>query len=180
MGGVMETERFRRLLREHDRAVRVCVETGTFKGDTTWRAAEVFEIVHTIELTEHYFQYARSGLIRQGRWPNIHFYHGDSTFWVPVLSQLHWDEPVLWYLDAHWFKDVGDRERTQMPLWKELQAIAIRTQRDIIVVDDTHAFGRDDDDWRDVTIQRIVQTLPERRIVETRELKDELAIWMRP
>jgi hypothetical protein len=88
------------------------------------------------------------------------FHLGDSAELVQRLSAAYCDVPVCWYLDAHWWaEELGSggkwnqpvADENPFPLWAELATIAGRTQADLVIVDDVHAFGRDELDWRSVS-----------------------------
>jgi hypothetical protein len=155
--------------------IAVAVETGTFEGQTTQLLARHFPTVHTIELEP---QRWRRAIETPGR-IGATFHLGDSAGLLPYLSAAYCDAPVCWYLDAHWWaeeKGSGGKwnlpvaNENPFPLWAELETIAGRTQADLVIVDDVHAFGRDELDWRGVSSASLDQALGGRldrsRIVE--------------
>jgi hypothetical protein len=135
--------------------IAVAVETGTFEGNATQLLARHFPTVHTIELQPQRWRGAIETLGRIG----ATFHLGDSAEIVPRLSVAYDDTPVCWYLDAHWFGVQPNKgkwnlpvaDENPFPLWAELATIAGRTQADLVIVDDVHAFGRDELGWRSVS-----------------------------
>lgn len=124
---------------------RVCVETGTWKGQRTEIFAEVFDRVHTIEIDGDQMEET----INRKPWDQkrIAFYLGDSCQLLPALA-MQLNEPVFWYLDAHWFPGIKYKGGNAAPLFRELRAIASRPNyADTVVVDDVHAFMRKE--WGD-------------------------------
>lgn len=135
----------------------IFVETGTWKGITTVMAANHFPTVHTIELSVVHHMRALDtfrGL------PHVHCHYGDSAAVLPILCDLLPAQPVMFYLDAHWFK-VDHAAKGRFPLWGELEAIAKRGQPDIVVVDDVHSFGTCNPEpaWERVSLDSICQCL---------------------
>lgn len=74
------------------------IETGTYAGDTTAVAAEIFPEVFSIEISESMYKAAEK---RFASYPNIHLYLGDTIF---LLQKMIADSPPgkrLYWLDAH-------------------------------------------------------------------------------
>ncbi len=115
----------------------VFVETGTYKAQSILAMAKLFEEAHTIEIEKGLFDKA----VKKCAGTGIHLHHGDSAEIVPHLAR-QLKQPVIWYLDAHWFPDSQVHGEKPFPLWDELKAIVDRRMQDIIIVDDLHAFGR--------------------------------------
>jgi len=142
--------------------LRIFVETGTADATTACGMLNRFEVVHSIELSEPLYKNA----LRNFGGTRINFHHGDSAEVLPRLirEELPPDEPVVFYLDAHWCDAYDGRAaQGQFPLWTELNAIRdLREPEDIVIIDDVHAFGAERDDapwWAEVTPKRIVAEL---------------------
>lgn len=160
---------------------RIAIETGTFQADTTRRLLAHFPIVHTIELDPD--RWARCTAILQGTAAVCH--QGDSAVVLPELLARYPDEPIFFYLDAHHIarRDLGSKAwplpvADSFPLWSELTAISRRNQPDRVIVDDVHAFGRQEKGWSDVAIPRLRQTL--RRVRYARVLADQWIAQLDP
>lgn len=140
MGHVFPREDALRFKDEY--SLHVAIETGTYKGNTAEWLAEHFEQVYTLEAFESRYHKTKE---RIGHIPNLHMVLGDSrTALMPILRTLN--EPVLFYLDAHWIGDaqhayqIGD----ECPLREELEAVlrheAEIGQQHVILIDDARLF----------------------------------------
>lgn len=126
-----------------DFGLKTFVETGTYHGDMTAAASQVFDQVYSIELHKPFYEKA---IIRFANKPAIKVLHGDSGVvlreLLPAIKQ-----PCLFWLDAHGgqsAKDLSGRE-APAPLMSELEAILQHSLADqhVILVDDVHTFVRD-------------------------------------
>jgi len=112
------------------------VETGTFKGNTTRWASEVFPRVHTIEKFRANYEEARASLADR---PNVTCHLGDSANTLPgILSQFSSDSLFFW-LDAHFCGTGSAGEVGQCPLLQELDALRERPG-DVVLIDDARLF----------------------------------------
>lgn len=138
-----------------DPCPRVAVETGTYKGAMTLRLANAFEVVHTIELSDKL--HATHPPDASGR---VTWHHGDTRDVLPRLC-VEICEPVLWFLDAHFFSGVHAAGQGALPLWAELKAISKRPYADVVAVDDVHTFGmarpKEYGDWVSVNPKAITK-----------------------
>lgn len=111
------------------------VETGTHVGETTGYLAVKSELpVYSSEINPNIFALAR---MRLKNISGIHLYRSDSREFIKELSvnpEMVRNE-VFFYLDAHWEKDC--------PLVEEIELIASRWEKYVIMVDD---FQVPDDD----------------------------------
>src|ERR1035437_8424196 len=84
--------------------INTIIETGTYKGDTTFELLNMVPEVHTIESNQMYFNEAvdilNKDLENDKRLDGLHFHYGSSP---EILSKILRDvkEPVLFFLDAH-------------------------------------------------------------------------------
>jgi hypothetical protein len=103
------------------------VETGTFRGTTTDYMAKAGLPVFSCEFHPRYFYYS---VLRLANIPNVRLERADSRCFLREL----FDEnrlppgPALFYLDAHWERD--------LPLWEEVDQIFSRHPSPVIIVDD--------------------------------------------
>ena len=147
----------------------VCVETGTFRGDSAFFFATVFREVHTVELSEKYHRLAGE---RLRPFPHVHCHLGDSGEVLPRLLPLL-PGPLLVFLDAHWAGGDTAFGPEEVPLLRELRCLARRDQPDVVVIDDIRLLGRqgktgsDKDphypvstyDWRSITQEAMERIL---------------------
>lgn len=123
--------------------LRVFVETGTYKGNTTKWAVQHFERVFTIEGDRKRFEKTQADL-GNARPSNATYIFGDSRHKLAgVLAAVH--EPCLLWLDAHW-NGGGAREAYELgdecPLREELEAVNASTvaARHVLMIDDARLF----------------------------------------
>ena len=117
---------------------RIFVETGTYKGDGIENVLDIFEEIHSIELKEEFVHSAR----QKFKDKQVYVHHGDSS---QVLAKFVFQEPVLFYLDAHFSGGetaFGPQEDNGCPLLRELAVLGKRTEDDIVIVDDMRLMGK--------------------------------------
>ncbi len=93
--GVLSEEDLNRF--KHEFNLCSFIETGTYAGDTTAVASQVFDQVYSIDIYEPIFKQAQK---RFAQSKNIHLYFGDTC---NLLKQMIKDSPArrLYWLDAH-------------------------------------------------------------------------------
>lgn len=133
-----------------------CIETGTFKGDTTIVFSRIFNKVDTIEINSSFLEFAKIKLNRQ---KNITFHLGNSKeILETILPSLKNSRPFF-YLDAHW--------NEFWPLLDEIKIIGKYFKDNcIIVIDDFKVPYRNDisfDKYGDheCSMEYIKDSLPE-------------------
>lgn len=118
--------------------IDVFIETGTYLGETALHAAQVFDKVHTIELSKHFFSKAVKKL-RSSK--NVKVHLGDSS---KVLKDLLIKVPshrILFYLDGHYSGMGTARGSLDTPILQELKAIGEANKTDsILLIDDVRLF----------------------------------------
>ena len=113
------------------------METGTFMGSTTAKAADIFQEVHSIELSQDLYQRALDQF--QGR-GNVTLYQGDSAQILPSILTAN-KEKILLLLDAHYSAGVTARGKTNTPIFDELRAIKASKKKNVVVlIDDIRNF----------------------------------------
>jgi FkbM family methyltransferase len=110
------------------------IETGTFKGETTFWAADFFDKVYTIEISP---EISRETASKSDCPKNIEFIVGDSREELPQLVKRVKGRSFYW-LDGHWCTGAGGKE-AECPLMDELKAIAV-SEKPIIFIDDARCF----------------------------------------
>lgn len=115
----------------------VFVETGTYKGHTTAIAADIFRVVHTIELCPDLY---RDAVQRFADRPHVVLHLGDSAQALPEILPAIEGRPVFW-LDGHFSGGDTALGSVECPVMDELRAIEQAGLRDaIILVDDIRCF----------------------------------------
>ncbi len=117
--------------------IRSFVETGTYLGGTSIKAAQIFDEVHTIELSPELYLKA---LHRFKPWENVSVYCGDSgeilEYILPTIGGR-----ILFYLDGHNSGHITAKGALDTPILKELQAIENAKKTDsVILIDDIRVF----------------------------------------
>ncbi len=118
----------------------VFVETGTYKGGTTWSLLNEFREIITIEV-DH--ELARIAEERFRKFSHVTLIEGDSaTLLAGICANL--GQRPLFYLDGHYSGGVTGMGSEECPVLKELEAIFSHTHEPFrIVIDDARLFGSD-------------------------------------
>jgi hypothetical protein len=114
--------------------VKNFIETGTYKGNSSFWAAKHFDNVFTIELNKELYEETSS---RKDAPKNITFLQGNSKVVLPELVNTLDGQSIFW-LDGHWCMGAGGKE-DECPLMNELMAIS-KTKDSIILIDDARCF----------------------------------------
>jgi tetratricopeptide (TPR) repeat protein len=117
------------------------VETGTYLGDTTAKAATCFRSVHSIELSD---ELIKKAVARFQNTTNITLHHGDSAEIFPrLLPELaKKQDAVLFWLDGHYVDKETALGNDYTPIEKELYSITnTKLNNPIILIDDIRLFG---------------------------------------
>lgn len=132
----------RAMLLSHSRAIEaeIFVETGTYKGGTTWCLLGEFHRIHTIEVVP---ELASLAMERFRKHPEVTVIQGDSATILPELCRKL-DAPCLFYLDGHYSGGITGMGTEECPVVAELQAIFEHTAPPFrIIIDDARLFGKD-------------------------------------
>lgn len=136
--------------------IRVFVETGTFRGDTTWALKNTFDEIHSIELSVPIFKKAKE---RFAAHKHIHLYQGDSGEMLPVVLNLL-NEPAMFYLDGHWCGSDTAKADINTPIVAELEHVLNhKIKNHLILIDDARLFGEEEDYPTIVEIESFVKKL---------------------
>lgn len=145
------------------------VETGTYTGITTARAASLFKTVHTVELHPKLYEAAKKFLQNN---KNITVHNGDSADVLKKILPTIEGSIVLW-LDAHYsgentamsFNDPNDGNAITA-IRSELDGLSESGITDcVVLIDDIRGFGTTIDGtkyagcWAYPTVQEICATL---------------------
>lgn len=118
--------------------LQVLVETGTFQGDTVAQVRSLFHVVHTVDLSEKYYEHARRRFEKDEA---VHVRIGHSPDFIAQLVPGLADRSVLFWLDAHWCAAEGTAgETSQCPLLDELRGIGRLNTQSVILIDDARFF----------------------------------------
>lgn len=120
---------------------RTLVETGTHNGGTIAASLHSFDVVHSIELSEEFYNAARR---RFARFPKVHLWHGDSAAVLPRVLETITASALFW-LDAHYSGEGTARADIDTPIVQELQTIARHPAGPhVLLIDDARLFDSTD------------------------------------
>lgn len=137
------SETFLRWVREVC-SIDVFIETGSFRGETAETACKVFGEVHTIELSDEFYQ--RAGQ-RLQPYANCHIYKGDSpSVLEEYLPQISGN--ILFWLDGHYSGGSTAKANGNTPILGELAAIAKSgLTSPFVLIDDIRIFQKTSDQF---------------------------------
>ncbi|MBC8035418.1 MAG: hypothetical protein H7Y03_14815 [Chitinophagaceae bacterium] len=111
------------------------VETGTYKGGTSFWAARHFKQVYTIEIDP---EISKSTSSRPDCPKNIEFLVGNSKDVLPgIVSRL--TERSIFWLDGHWCNVTEMGKEMECPLMDEIRSLK-DLHHPVILIDDARAF----------------------------------------
>lgn len=114
------------------------IETGTYLGGTVQAVKDDFERIYSIELGE---KLAKDAQERFKAYPHITIIQGDSGKVLPGLLPTI-QQPVVFWLDAHFSEGVTAKGEKIAPIMEELASIFKHTAKDFVVlIDDAREFG---------------------------------------
>jgi hypothetical protein len=116
--------------------LRVCVETGTYRGGSTALLAARFDRVITIEAGP---DLAAAAAARLGTYPNVECLCGDSRRLLPEVVRAL-DEPALFWLDSHYCGPETHGARGQCPVLEEIATVVGAAQPHVLLIDDARLF----------------------------------------
>lgn len=113
------------------------VETGTYQGKMVDAVKNYFTNIYSIELGEELYKKAQE---KFSGYKNIKLFHGDSAVLIPtIISKIN--QPILFWLDAHYSGGETARGTLDTPIEKELQFIFDHPIKDhTILIDDARLF----------------------------------------
>lgn len=143
------------------------VETGTYKGGTSFWAAQHFAKIFTIEIDP---EISKSTASHADCPRNIDFFVGNSKDVLPSIVPLLVGRSLFW-LDGHWcnVSEIGKEE--ECPILDEINAIGSLKDA-VILIDDARCFlgplppPHDETQWPriDTIFQCLQQNFPDHRV----------------
>lgn len=112
--------------------IKFCIETGTHNGETADELGKIFGMVRTIESNPNYY---KDAVKRFNNRKDVICIEGNSSTMLKQILRII-EQPVLFYLDAHWYN--------YNPLLEELKTIAdFEFNKSIIIIHDFKVPGKD-------------------------------------
>lgn len=115
-------------------------ETGTYGGNTTAIAVQIFDKVYSTELSKRMYRNAQKKFKKHKK---VRIYHGNSP---DLLNKKlsHISQDILFWLDAHYCGVGTARSNSDCPVIEELYAIKKRKKDNcVIMIDDLREFYSD-------------------------------------
>jgi len=155
------------------------IETGTNAGDSVISVEKDFAKVHTIELSEKYFELFEKRKQLLGK-DNIISHLGDSTTVLPkILSILNENDNCIFWLDGHWSSCDTAKGDKDCPLNEECDSIdrTYKANSAIILIDDYRLFNTKlNEDWSEITEENLRNKFNNFVILNQLVLNDILAL----
>ncbi len=116
--------------------VKIFIETGTYKAQTSVWASKRFDIVYTVEASEKLYNEA---VEQYGNISNIKFMRGISKESLrEIINEI--DTQAVFWLDAHWSGGETFGSEEECPLLDELGLITKNEIQHYILIDDARLF----------------------------------------
>ena len=136
----------------------VLIETGTFLGDMVEAQSNNFKKIYSIELQHKFAEKARERFKNK---EHITILQGDSSKLLRViLSEIN--EPVIFWLDAHYSGGLTARGEKDCPIYAELDAIFESKFDHVLLIDDARYFNGSGDYPKIESLTEFVQTKDKR------------------
>ena len=121
---------------------RMFIETGTYLGDTTLLASDLFRAVVSVENSPQYFEQAQEACLDR---PNIFLILGDSKDELPEIARAI-KQPVIVWLDAHMMR--GSKSKPgDSPVLEELEALQPAKHNVYVMIDDASIYASGRTGW---------------------------------
>jgi len=184
MGGSLSEEEVRNI-KQHERYrnIKYFIESGTYKGDTTFIASKFYEKVITIELHENLYRETVEKA-RQKNIENITFLLGDSVDLFENISKFIGDNGAVFFLDAHISGfDSTWNNKQRVPIYEEINNILkSRIGPSIFIIDDVRLWKNTPEawDWKHITNDGILQHFINHgyKIIDSYEKDDRFYIFI--
>ncbi len=141
---------------------KVFIETGTHLGETIFKMENFFEELHTIELSEYYYNRTKN----QYKGNKINFILGDSSeVFVKLLPTI--ENKSIFFLDGHYSAGDTAKGKKDVPLIEECVLINNLFKNEaILIIDDCRLFGDDSFkiDWTEISNEKILSIFKNRLI----------------
>ena len=161
------------------------VESGTYKGESSRRAAAHFQHIFTFEVDLRLHAEAKASAVAAGL-DSSGYWLGDSPdlltrYLTMILPEQPETTQVLFFLDAHLSGvDSGHNGKEAVPLLRELDAINRWYPSDrpaLLCVDDVRLFGAFED-WMGISLTSIREALTRHRVCASDAINDRLYILL--
>jgi len=119
--------------------INAFIETGTYVGITAEKAAQVFDQVETVELSQDFYEKAKENL---KDYKNIRIYQGDSAKMLNSMIKAATGN-ILFWLDGHYSANGSALGDVNTPILSELKCIKESGIKNaVIMIDDIRLFDK--------------------------------------
>jgi hypothetical protein len=136
------------------------IESGTLGGETIINLQPYFRTLHTIELSQHYYEYFDQ-IKEDKKYQNVINHFGDTAKVLPtILKTLSSRNKVIFWLDGHYSSYDTAKGDKDCPLIEECLSIdsLYSSNKGIVLIDDYRLFGtKQEEDWSDITVENILK-----------------------
>lgn len=158
----------------------VFIESGTLMADTSLNVCHLFDSVHTIELSEKFYNLSKERIENSGV-KNITQHFGDSSTIIPKLLKKLKVDTCVFFLDGHWSSGDTAKGNKDCPLIEECCAInnLYSGKKIIILIDDFRLFGTyNNENWSDISEDKIKECFTNFNIVRQSVYDDVLSLYL--
>ena len=145
-------------LDENGNDYKIFIESGTYLGETIIELQPYFNILHTVELSEKYFDMFNN-IKNDNNLDNIFNYKGETSDILPdIFKSIDKKNKCIFWLDGHFSSGDTAKGKKDCPLIEECQIIDQLYSSDemIILIDDIRLFGTNiNEDWSEINIEFI-------------------------
>jgi hypothetical protein len=168
-------EKFQQNISQYD----VLIESGTLGGQTIINLQPHFRTLHTIELSEHYYNYFDK-VKQEKNYQNVVNHFGDTAKVLPeILKTLTTRNKVIFWLDGHWSSGNTAKGNKDCPLIEECISIdnLYFASTGVILIDDYRLFGTHyAEDWSEITLESIVKCFVKHKVQHF--ISDDILVLM--
>lgn len=181
MGGSLNEDEIINL-KYHD--IKIFIETGTYKGESSILASKYFERVFTTEIYEPLYLYSKNKASKEITGDRITFLLGNSVDLLnKILDSLDLISAVF-FIDAHVSgNDSSWNKKELVPLLEELDVILkYKIEKSIFIFDDIRFWKNNKNeapDWKHIDTQVILDRFHNKNIIITNyyEKNDRLFVF---
>lgn len=139
----------------------ICVETGTYMGDTVRNMQPYFKQFHTIEISMNLYN---NFIATHPPYGNVKAHYGDSVNIIPeLLKKFNETEKCVFWLDGHFSHGCTSKGEKDVPLLEECKIINefYKPESGLILIDDLRLFGTTHaEDWEEITVENVLDCFP--------------------
>jgi hypothetical protein len=126
---------------QREYAVKILIETGTFRGEMVYAQRKNFQKIISIELSHELYKTAQKKL---KKFKNIRIIQGDSgKILSEIINDIEW--PAIFWLDGHFSGFETAKGSLETPVKLELETILNSKINHIILIDDARMFTGEND-----------------------------------